>query len=224
MPHILLTKHYPENQINQDFDESFKVKSEDFIISEFVEIGSIRNQIPADAQNFIVTSLRATQHIEQLNLNGDFYVVGKKSEIFLLEHKKNVIFTTYDAASFLVQLEEQFNQPQKFVYFCSNIRKDRIPNGIQELGHAYVEIITYKTKARKVEITQEFDAYAFFSPSGVKSFAEQYDIPKKAIIFAIGDTTGEAIKNVFNRTPIIPAKPEYLSLTQTIKAYLDAEK
>lgn len=224
MSKILLTKYFPEKQIKEAFDDSYSVKSYDFIDVSYIDLNDIQSQIPTDTNKYIVTSIRTANHIQNLELNGEFYCVGEKSKTFLESKGFKVAFTAYDAKELLSKIEEKFNQKEKFVYFCSDIRQDILPNGIKDLGHDLQEIITYKTVSKKVEISNNFDAYVFFSPSGVKSFVKEYTIPQKAFIFAIGKTTGKEINTVFNRTAFIPEKPDFKLLINTIKTYLNAEK
>ncbi|MGI9526902.1 MAG: uroporphyrinogen-III synthase [Weeksellaceae bacterium] len=224
MTSILFTKQYPEDQLQQAFSSSFVVDSYDFIESNLVDIHEIQQQIPTEANKFIVTSIRATKHIESLSLKGEFYVVGETSETYLKTQGKQVAWMAEDAASFLEKLKKSIQTKEKFVYFCSQIRKDKLPDGVRALGHHCLEIVTYKTELKKVAIQNSYDGYVFFSPSGVKSFAEQYNIPEKAVIFAIGETTGQEVRTVFNRTAMLANSPTFQSLIRTIKAYFDAEK
>lgn len=228
---ILFTKKYAQTFLMQHFSQNFEVKSVSFIQTELVDLELIKNQIQPNTHNYIITSFRAAKHIQPIGLTGNFYCVGEKSAEILLQNPKNQV-QTFDNGQDLVKNFQALNaEPitlnselitHNFIYFCSNIRRDEIPYGLRNLGHQVQEIITYKTISQKVKMENDFDAYVFFSPSGVKSFQEQYAIPQKASIFAIGETTANAIEKAFNKKALTPEKPNIELLKKLIKTYFDA--
>lgn len=225
MPKILFTKYYPNGFLPKEFNR-FQIESVDFITTEMVDLELIKNQIQPNIHNYIITSFRAAKHIQPIGLTGNFYCVGEKSAEILLQNPKNQV-QTFNNGQSLVEAIQTHNSElitHNFTYFCSNIRRDEIPYGLRNLGHQVQEIITYNTTSQKVKIENDFDAYVFFSPSGVKSFQEQYAIPQKASIFAIGETTANAIEKAFNKKALTPEKPNIELLTELIKTYFDAEK
>ena len=224
MTKILFTKSYPNEWLASEFSHEFCIKSIDFISTETIDLELIKNKISHNSQNYIITSLRAAQHIQPLNLVGNFYCVGAKSAQIFLQNPQNKVQTFENGKDLISKIQKSEIRNQKFQYFCSNIRRDEIPDGLHNLGHYLIEIITYKTISQKVKIENDFDAYVFFSPSGVNSFAEQYAIPQKASIFAIGETTANAAKTYFGGKVLTPKNPDLKSLIRLIKKYFDAKK
>lgn len=224
MPSLLFTKYYPEQILKEKFDHSFHIESLDFIHTLWVDISTIQPQIPSQSHQYIVTSLRAARRITQLDLEGEFYCVGKQAAQFLTEQGKTVVFFAHSAAEFLDKIAKISIDKGSFVYFCSDIRKDELPLGVRNLGYPLKEVVVYQIVNKQVNVENEFDAYVFFSPSGIKSFAQQYTIPKKAVIFALGETTGKEVRRLLDCKYMLPPRPDFEALTQTIKAYFDAEK
>lgn len=228
MPKVLFTKYYSETIIQQNLSDFFEVEAVDFIQTEFVSIEKIQTQLHSGIQSFIVSSARAAKHISTFNLKGEFYCVGQNATKILEGANKKVRLTLKDGKGLVKAIEEETLNLQlstsNFLYFCSNIRRDEIPNGLKELGHNVTEIICYNTTSKEVKIQNNFNAYVFFSPSGVKSFAEQYKIPEKATIFAIGETTAKSVFNELEQQAIIPEEPNLASLIQKIKTYFNAKE
>lgn len=224
MINVLFTKYYPEKILQKKLGAQLKVISHDFISAEMIDKEIISHQIKHEINTFICSSARAARQIKDLPLNGTFYCVGKTSADILQQNSKTVRFCAETAAELVAYFEKNFPAPKRFHFFCSDIRRDEIPDSLKKLGHEVDEIIVYKTVSRKVDLNGNWDAVAFFSPSGVKSFAQQYAVPENAVIFAIGSTTANAVAEILKRTALTPQNAELESLTELIKKFFDAEK
>lgn len=71
------------------------------------------------------------------------------------------------------------------------------------------EIKVYENQILKPELKRVFNAYLFFSPSGVESFVQgDNEIPANSKVFSIGKTTAESIARYFDNPVEISEKQE----------------
>ena len=68
------------------------------------------------------------------------------------------------------------------------------------------EVVVYETLETPKVVDKTYDGILFFSPSGVDSFFSNNSIDDKTILFAIGNTTAEAIKKYSDNKIIISDK------------------
>ena len=62
-----------------------------------------------------------------------------------------------------------------------------------------VEIEAYRNIPVKTKVNNDFNAYLFFSPSGIESFISAGSvIPSSAQVFVIGKTTGKVARKNFS--------------------------
>lgn len=224
MKKILFTKYFPKAELYNCLGEKYCIHTEDFINIEPKSWNDIKQGIDIRTSNYILSSIRSASLIKNLNGFPIFYVVGEKSEAHLKESGYYVAFMAEYATDLVKFIKENIKEKTTFNFFCSQIRRDTIPNGLRNLGHEVNEIICYHTNNRSVEIDSNYDAYVFYSPSGVKSFQLQYKIPEKARIFAIGKTTADAVFDQLGKKAYYPEVPDQKSLLKFIKTKLNAEK
>ncbi len=217
MTRILLTKYYPEKEIENYFGDAYLVEAKNFITTKNVSLNRIRAELNPNCTHHIITSKRGAEQVSQLPVKGDFYVVGNSAYQELNKVGKSVKIKANNAHELVKEIIRLEVSKTEFQYFCSSIRLPTIQNELEKNGFTVNEIITYTTESKEVELEKEYDAYVFFSPSGVKSFFLQYQIPKKARIFAIGETTANALKHNTNREIYVPNKSTKKALIKLIK-------
>ena len=83
---------------------------------------------------------------------------------------------------------------EEVVFFCGNIRRDELPNKIRSEGGIVDEVVVYETEETPTALQREYDGILFFSPSAVHAFYSQNKPSKNTVLFAIGKTTEEAIR------------------------------
>jgi uroporphyrinogen-III synthase len=82
---------------------------------------------------------------------------------------------------------------KEVVFFCSNRRRDELPNLLKENGITVREVVVYETVETPQIATGNLDAVLFFSPSAAKSFFSVNTLKKETACFAIGNTTAQAL-------------------------------
>lgn len=224
MKRVLFTKTFDNEFLQVYFGDSFQVEAYDFIEIEENPIDEIKAEIDDQVANAIVSSVRSARLIQDLPLSSSFYVVGEKSKEVLENAGLRVAHWTLYADDLVAYIQVNFKEKSSFNFFCSQIRRDTIPEALKAMGHKVNEIIAYKTRSKAVDIAPNYDAYVFYSPSGVKSFQEQYGNAEKARIFAIGKTTADAVEKHLGRKAEFPDRPDHKALIQFIKTRLNAEK
>jgi uroporphyrinogen-III synthase len=93
---------------------------------------------------------------------------------------------------------------EKIIFFCGDQRRDELPSILKEHGIEVEEIIVYKTIPQPVRIDKDYDGIAFYSPSAVHSFFSVNKLNKSTIVFSIGSTTSESVRQ-YTINPIIEA-------------------
>lgn len=88
-------------------------------------------------------------------------------------------------------------------FLCGNKRRDTLPDSLRAGGVSVREITVYETVLTPHQVSGSYDGILFFSPSGVESFFSSNRVTDPAThFFAIGRTTGEAIRT-WSRNPLI---------------------
>lgn len=159
---------------------------------------------------WIVTSNKAVEWMikhhtsVEIKRNDKFYCISEKQKQALSFLDITILVSNKQNRTSLENLLETENQ-QEYVFLKGN----RTPT-IQNLKLR--EFVVYETSLLKPVLKKEFDAYLFFSPSGVESFVQGGNkISNRSKVFAIGKTTAEAIGRFFRNHVEISEKQEELS-------------
>lgn len=150
-------------------------------VDHFFRICSeIRVEMPASMKYFCISEQTAN-YLQK-------YIVIKKRKFFIGERT---------AQELIEKIKKR--KGEKFLFPCSNIRKNDIPDFLKNNGYDYSEAVIYKTIASDLSdlANVNYDIIAFFSPSGINSlFANFPDFKQKQTrIAAFGPaTTGAALE------------------------------
>jgi uroporphyrinogen-III synthase len=98
----------------------------------------------------------------------------------------------------------------------SNQRLANLPDYLKKEGYQVKELIAYTTTEKYQEIEKQYDAIIFLSPSAVNSFFEHYSIGEQVTLFAIGQTTADAVSKKTRNKIIISNGNSQLELFNTI--------
>ena len=96
---------------------------------------------------------------------------------------------------------------REVVFFCGDKRMDTLPVNLLVSGIITKEIVVYKTVELSHFVEKDYDAILFYSPSGVSSFFSMNMLNPDTVLFAIGNTTAEAIKLETNNKIIVCDTP-----------------
>jgi uroporphyrinogen-III synthase len=150
-----------------------------------------------------------------------FYCVGNETANEIKKNGFKPIFIEQTATQLAQKLISLSGK--NFTYFCGNLHLDNLPHFLLENQKNLQKIVVYKTEQTPYKLNKNYEAYLFYSPSGVDSFFRLNSIHSKATIFAIGKTTANYVKNKTKNKIIIPPEFSLESMLMTIKKYYKYE-
>jgi len=215
---------------------NLKVDFRPFIHIEPVNVNEFRMQ-KVDVLNHtavIFTSRNAVDHFfglckdMKIEMPSDmkYFCISDQTANYLQKYiviRKRKIFTGSKTAQDLIEILKK-HKNERYIFPCSNIRKNDIPNFLIENEYAYSEAIIYETVASDLSDLAEvnYDIIAFFSPSGINSLLVNFPHFKqnKTRIAAFGPTTAKAVKDAGLVLDIQAPMPNAPSMTGALEVYI----
>ena len=238
---ILVSQPRPENNKNPyaELADRYGVKIDfrPFIQIEPVSIKEFRKQKidVLDHTAVIFTSRNAVKHFfntckeckVEVPIDMKYFCISEKTANFLQKFivvRKRKIFTGRRTARDLFEVLKK-HKDEKFLFPCSDIRKDDIPNFLKENKMHFSEMVLYRTVASDLSDLSDvnYDVIAFYSPSGISSLLENFPDFKqnRTRIAAFGPTTAKAVRNAGLILDIEAPMPNAPSMTGALKAYIE---
>jgi uroporphyrinogen-III synthase len=219
-------------------EEKYKVKIQfrKFIQIDPVPLKDFRKSKIEILQHtaIIFTSRNAVDHFfrickeAKIEMPADmkYFCVTEQTANYLQKYiqiRKRKIFAGEKTSSDLINIIKKHSK-EKFLYPCSEIRNDSIPNYLAANGYTYSEAVMYQTVSSDLSDIKElnYDIIAFFSPSGVKSLFENFPNFKQenTRIAAFGPTTSQAVIDAGLRLDIMAPAPNAPSMTGALELYI----
>ena len=100
------------------------------------------------------------------------------------------------------------------IFFCGDQRRDELPGLLKKNSVDVKEIVVYQTIATPEKVDKNYEGILFFSPSAVKSFFENNIPGDQTVLFAIGNTTADEIKNFSKNKVMVGDSPDAKILLQ----------
>lgn len=145
------------------------------------------------------------------------FCVGEKTTSLLQENGLKVIETA-NYGSELAEIITNSYKNDSFLFLCSNLRRDEMPDRLKENNIILKEILAYTTQLNTKTFDRHFDGVLFFSPSGVESYTASNDLGNSTA-FCIGKTTAAAVEP-YSSNIVIANKPTVENvLVQVIKTF-----
>jgi len=237
---ILVSQPEPQNgyspydNLKSKYD--IKIDFRPFIQIEPVSLKEFRTQ-KIDILNhtaIIFTSRNAVDHLFKLaaqmkiEMPADmkYFCISEQTSNYLQKYiviRKRKIFTGSKTAMDLIEILKK-HKNEKFLFPCSNIRKNDIPDFLNENDYDFSEAVIYKTIASDLSDLAEvnYDIIAFFSPSGITSLFHNFPEFKqnKTRIAAFGPTTAKAVKEAGLILDIEAPHPNAPSMTGALEMYI----
>jgi len=164
-----------------------------------------RIEVPADMKYFCISEQTAN-YLQK-------YIVIRKRKIFC---------GTKTAADLFDLIRKHKNE--KFLYPCSDVRKNDIPEFADTEDLHFTEATMYQTVASDLTDLEDvyYDIIAFFSPSGIKSLFDNFpDFQQnKTRIAAFGPTTAKAVRDAGLILDIEAPLPNAPSMTGALELYI----
>jgi len=94
---------------------------------------------------------------------------------------------------------------KQVVFFCGDQRREELPGKLRQNGITVQEVIVYHTISTPHKVEKAYDGILFFSPSAVQSYFYANTVTPSTFLFAIGQTTADAIRS-FTDNPVIESE------------------
>ncbi len=215
---------------------NIKIDFRPFIKIDPVEIKEFRKQKVnfLDFTAVIFTSRNAVDHFFRLASQSKveiptdmkYFCISEQTANYLQKYiviRKRKIFTGHRTAKDLIEVLKK-HKSEKYIFPCSDIRKNDIPNFLEENEYTYKEAIIYRTVASDLSDLADvnYDIIAFFSPSGITSLFDNFPDFKqnKTRIAAFGPTTSKAVKEANLILDIQAPLPNAPSMTGALELYI----
>lgn len=207
-----------------------------FIQVEPVDVKEFRKQ-KIDILNFtaiIFTSRNAVDHFFALcaelkiEMPPDmkYFCISEQTSNYLQKYiviRKRKIFTGLKTAQDLIEILKK-HKNEKYLFPCSDIRKNDIPDFLKNGGFDYAEAVMYHTVASDLSHLKDvfYDILAFFSPSGINSLMVNFPEFKQnnTRIAAFGPTTAQAVRDAGLILDIEAPLPNAPSMTGALELYI----
>lgn len=155
-----------------------------------------------------------------------YFCISEQTAYYLQKYivlRKRKLFTGEKTATDLFEIIKK-HKNEKFLYPCSNIRKNDIPDFMAANNLDFTEAVIYKTVASDLSDLSEvkYDCIAFFSPSGISSLFINFPDFKQenTRIAAFGPTTAQAVRDAGLELDIEAPMPNAPSMTGAIEQYI----
>jgi len=237
---ILVTQESPTdaNSPYLKLAEKYNVKIDfiPFIQVEPVPVKEFRKQ-KIDILNYtavIFTSRNAVDHFFhicaelKIEMPPDmkYFCVSEQTSNYLQKYiviRKRKIFTGLKTAQDLLEILKK-HKNEKYLFPCSDIRKNDIPDFLRNNGYEFSEAIIYHTVASNLSHLKDvyYDILAFFSPSGINSLLVNFPDFKQnnTRIAAFGPTTAKAVRDAGLILDIEAPLPNAPSMTGALELYI----
>ena len=237
---ILITQDAPTD-VNSPYlklAEKFNLKIDfrPFIQVEPVPIKEFRKQKIDILQHtaIIFTSRHAVDHFfnvcQELKLempaDMKYFCISDQTSNYLQKYiviRKRKIFTGLKDTKDLLEIIKK-HKNEKFLFPCSDIRKNDIPDFLRDNGFNFAEAVIYHTVAADLADLKNvyYDVLAFFSPSGVNSLFVNFPEFRQnnTRIAAFGATTAKAVRDAGLVLDIEAPLPNAPSMTGAIELYV----
>ena len=229
-----LTDKSPYHDLAQRYD--VKVDFRQFIEVQPVSLREFRKQRIniLDHTAVIFTSRNAVDHFFTLckglkiTIPDDmkYFCVSEQTAIYLPKYinlRKRKLFVGERTAEDLNKVIAK-HKKEKFLFPCSDIRRDDIPRFLRENNIEHSEAVIYATVSSDLSDLKNvnYDVIAFFSPSGIKSLFDNFPDFKQneTRIAAFGNSTIKAATDAGLKCNIEAPTPESPSMTMALEKYI----
>jgi uroporphyrinogen-III synthase len=228
--YILSTRPLPKPLVEEAEAQGIIIEELSFIQTKPVEDAAVMARIKELAQQEATVVFTSMNAVEAVAAQID---AAPRWKLYTLENTTRTLAIEKLRGAQLVAVAEDSKRlgermiddgVQSVVFFCGNIRRDELPNKFRSEKVPVEEIVVYETEETPSSIDKEYDAILFFSPSAVNAFFKINKPAKETRLFAIGNTTAEAIRQ-YSHTKIIKGNTaDKVELARDAIRYFTANK
>ena len=159
-----------------------------------------------------------------------YFCVSEQTAHYLHKYivvRRRRVFTGGRNAADLIDIIKK-HKKEKYLFPCSDVRMDDIPNFLSCEGIYHNELVIYQTLPNDITALKdvEYDIIAFFSPSGVRSLLKNFpDFEQKTVrIAAFGPSTAQAVHEAKFILDIEAPDPNMPSMVGALERYIQQIK
>jgi len=237
---ILVTQPKPETDKSPYFDlakkYTVKIDFREFIHVEGVPAKDFRKERVniMDHGAVIMTSRNAVDHYFRMCSEMrvtvpdtmKYFCISESTAFYLqkyVQYRKRKIFHGKQTFMHLIDVIKKHKE-EKFLYPCTDIHKEDIPEILDKHNIQYTKAILYKTVCSDLSDLDNvtYDVIVFFSPSGITSLFKNFPKFKqnKTRLAAFGPTTAKAMVDAGLQVNIQAPKPGTPSMTMALEEYI----
>ena len=224
--YLLSTRPLPKAIIEEGAEKNVIIEELSFIATKPIHDEALLQKIKELAEEkhtVVFTSMNAVEAVAaQVSEVPDWqiYSIGNTTRK-LIEEKwgtGKIVATAENAQRLGERLVD--DGATKVVFFCGNIRRDELPNKIRSEGGAVEEVVVYETEETPIALTKAYDGILFFSPSAVHAFYSQNKPGKNTVLFAIGKSTADAVRQYKGHKVVVANVTDKVKMAQEAIEYL----
>jgi uroporphyrinogen-III synthase len=227
---ILSTRQLPQQLLDKAASVGIIIDCIPFIATSPIITEALTEELHRIAQNahhVVFTSAKAVKSVaDRLNEIPSQWIIHCISGATLKEVHDwfpgvIVADTADDAASLALSIKSR-GDVQSVVFFCGDKSLGALEE-ILEPGIAVKKVTVYRTRLTPVQVSQDYDALLFFSPSAIESYLSLNHIHPDTVVYTIGKTTAAPLENYSNKI-IICHTPDANSMVQQVMEYYKASR
>jgi uroporphyrinogen-III synthase len=132
--------------------------------------------------------------------------------------KKSIAETSPNAEDLAKAIIKR-NEAEEVIFFCGDQRRNELIDTLKAADIEVNEVIVYQTTLVPQKVDKKYDGILFFSPSAVKSFFQKNKPGEQTVLFAIGDTTANELRQISTNKVVVSSKPDKRNLLHEMVAY-----
>lgn len=191
------------------------------------ELKKIIQNLGQQKITIVFTSMNAVNSVtENLTLIPEWSIfsIGQTTKELVIDFfgKETILATANDANSLADAIIARGEK--EIIFFCGDQRREELPGKLKANNIKVKEVVVYHTVVTPQVVSKKYDGILFFSPSAAESFFSVNTIAKDVILFAIGNTTADAINKMAKNKIIIAEQPGKEALVKKMLTYFDTQK
>ncbi|HEX8315983.1 MAG TPA: uroporphyrinogen-III synthase [Flavisolibacter sp.] len=228
--YLLSTRPLPKTVTEEGAKKGVIIEELSFIATKPVEEDELFQRIKTlstEQHTIVFTSMNAVEAVaaQAKEITGwKIYSIGNTTRKLIEEAwgADKIVATAENAQRLGERLID--DGVKEVVFFCGNVRRHELPNKIRSEGGKVEEVVVYATEETPIDLTRNYDGILFFSPSAVESFYSHNKPAKHTVLFAIGKTTEEAIRQHRSHKIIVAKVADKVRLAQEAIDYLSQDE
>ena len=212
---ILSTRPLDASLIEEAKHLNIEIDVISFIETEPIRSKEVQQEIKnalLQSSTVVFTSMNAVETVAN-ELDGQqpdwkIYSIGTTTSKLVKKYfGEEALAGIANSAAELAELIADDSEDDEVIFFCGDQRRDELPDILRHSDISVHEIAVYETVAVPHKVEKHYHAILFFSPSAVDSFFRNNKIEDSTVLFAIGNTTANALKKYSTNKIIISDEP-----------------